>query len=358
MRLRAAAKTFTSATPLQHNHHTSTMGETANTTHKRVVMSPTATKDKSKKDKKDKAEKKEKKADKKAEKAKKAEEKGEKENTEKRKTETVRAPQSPPTKRKAPKAVPKSQETVDASDLDDDEDMDDASSSDSSDDDDDSPRSGPNTTITNAVTLSASAAYKTPDTFHPPSRDSLLPPSTNPFSAKNLAGKELWLFTAPAAMPLHKLPSLIPASLVSGAPVVETKAGRGFCLKEDQEAVGMVDLLTPDGDGLYRVSKVPISRSFRGAETAPPFLGVPEGYVARPKPVRLQPEGLKMRFTAMGAVPVDNTDAAGVDYMDIDDAAPAGDDEGRKKKRHKTDGEKKERKEKKEKKEKKSKAAK
>jgi hypothetical protein len=78
---------------------------------------------------------------------------------------------------------------------------------------------------------------------------------SNPFSAANLKGKELWFITAPANAPLTKLPAIAPIDVAEGNPVLETKTGRSYCLKEDVDALdgsAGVSILFPDSKGLYR----------------------------------------------------------------------------------------------------------
>lgn len=98
---------------------------------------------------------------------------------------------------------------------------------------------------------SASYAYTPPPQF------SLVPPSTdirsNPFSARNLAGKELWLIAAPLAAPLSKLGVLNLADVAAGAPMLQTGSGRQYCMRA-QDAEDL-DVAVHDGHGGYCVGR-------------------------------------------------------------------------------------------------------
>jgi hypothetical protein len=80
----------------------------------------------------------------------------------------------------------------------------------------------------------------------------------------------------------------------------------------------------------------PVKRTFRLVETLPtPKVIKPEDVPAS-KPVRLQPEGLRMRYKPFGATGGDlEYKAADPDAMDVDEPVPRP-DEDRKKKRHKS----------------------
>ena len=95
--------------------------------------------------------------------------------------------------------------------------------------------------------------------YHPPQDFSELAPSlapkSNPFSAANLKGKQLWFITAPADAPLPKLASVAAEDVTQGAAVMETKSGRKFSFKVDEDALEeatRVSVLAPDAKGVYR----------------------------------------------------------------------------------------------------------
>lgn len=98
-----------------------------------------------------------------------------------------------------------------------------------------------------------SASY----TYTPPPQFSLVPPSTdirsNPFSARNLAGKELWLIAAPLAAPLSKMGVLNLADVAAGAPMLQTGSGRQYCMRA-QDAEDL-DVAVHDGHGGYCVGR-------------------------------------------------------------------------------------------------------
>ena len=99
-----------------------------------------------------------------------------------------------------------------------------------------------------------SVSPESDEEYYPPS-DFLRPPqpspsSQNPFSSKNLAGKELWLISAPASAPLSKLGSVNAADVLDNAQVLGTSSGRMFSVRETDEGAG-VQVLVPDGGGRY-----------------------------------------------------------------------------------------------------------
>ncbi|KAF8250169.1 hypothetical protein K440DRAFT_659625 [Wilcoxina mikolae CBS 423.85] len=180
--------------------------------------------------------------------------------------------------------------------------------------------------------------YQPPENFTPLLSDSLS--NRNPFSAANLSGKELWLITAPVGAPLTKIHSINPTDIAEGNPVLETKSGRSYCLKPngDVEEEGAV-IMVPNSEGVYRAAGKPIARSFRLVESLPKPKKISEEDVPAANPVRLQPEGLHMRYRPFGAVDDGKGDGmAATDAMDIDEEVPHAEEGSpeRKKKRHKS----------------------
>ncbi|KAI5842468.1 DNA-directed RNA polymerase I subunit RPA34.5-domain-containing protein [Morchella snyderi] len=147
--------------------------------------------------------------------------------------------------------------------------------------------------------------------YAPPPEFKLVPPGgggggggggSNPFSAANLNGKELWLITAPLAAPLSKVDRISPADIAEGLPVLMTGSGRSYCLRtkeEGEEEGGEVGLFVPDGRGGYKLAGKKISKNFQMVEALPTGREVTEEMV-KSKPVKQQPEGLKMRFKPIG----------------------------------------------------------
>jgi len=210
-------------------------------------------------------------------------------------------------------------------------------------------------------------SYQPPDDFAPLSSDDAAR-AADPFSAANLKGKQLWFFTAPANAPLSKLPSFSAADVTMGNVVLETKGGRSYCLKADRDILGAgtgVSLMAPDHKGVYRAGTrwsgwllnrstdsqlvgQPITKAFRIVESLPRPPKISKDDVPERQPIRLQPDGLRMRFRPFGSVGGDEAMAAG-DAMDVDAPEVAHPEEGsleRKKKRHNSsrDGEKKKKK--------------
>lgn len=180
--------------------------------------------------------------------------------------------------------------------------------------------------------------------------------TANPFSAANLNGKELWFITAPLAAPLSKVDRISPADIAEGLPVLMTSSGRSYCLRskddEDEGAGEEVDLFVAQGGG-YRLAGKKISKSFQMVEALPTNRVVTEEMV-KSKPVKEQPEGLKMRFKPIGFEgEIDGGGDGDVKMRDVKlevrparEATAAG-SEGHKKKKRRTHDEKEDRKEKK-----------
>ncbi|PWW71639.1 hypothetical protein C7212DRAFT_232948 [Tuber magnatum] len=206
-------------------------------------------------------------------------------------------------KQKQQKAKPRSTQKVTASDVEDDStsvgSSESASASDSASDSEEEEGEGEEEEETSA-SAESDEEYRPPADFlrlAPPS-----PSGRNPFSSKNLAGKELWLISAPASAPLSKLGTVNAADMLDNAQVLGTSSGRMFSVRETDEGAG-IQVLVPDGRGGYLPGGKTITKSVQFFETLPDRGGAEkrrEGVVA--KSVRAQPDGLKMRFKPMGYV--------------------------------------------------------
>ncbi|KAI5790614.1 DNA-directed RNA polymerase I subunit RPA34.5-domain-containing protein [Peziza echinospora] len=185
--------------------------------------------------------------------------------------------------------------------------------------------------------------------------------SENPFSAKNLEGKQIWLITAPANVPLQNVlsaatPTTFPsAALRTGQPVLEYKSTRYGLTADDagdsadendddaeaeegsssttkknaKDVVSGLSILIPrEGPkGRYKVASIPITKSLHLTTPAPntstpthliqpslpEFSAATASISLRPtRPPRDQPEGLKMRFHPFGAgAPIPGDDIFG-----------------------------------------------
>lgn len=208
---------------------------------------------------------------------------------------------------------------------------------------------------TTPIVPPASGDYRPPEDFTRISKKDV--PSSNPFSATNLEGKEIWYITAPANVSLSALASVNPVDVAEGNPVMEVD-GRSYCLRPDEDAntdESGVGLLVADSTGQYRAgmtsllrnrrimltaktAKKPIAKKFAIVETLGRSYTIPNDHVPKPKPVREQPKGLKQRFTPIGADLV-RSDVAEADKMDIDEPAePAVKAEGKMKKHKSSHG--------------------
>lgn len=82
-------------------------------------------------------------------------------------------------------------------------------------------------------------------------------------------------------------------------------------------------------------AKQSIQKVFRIVE-APPTTFLAPGDAQKPKPVKVQPKGLKQRFTPIGAIATAQDDVEDVDMMDVDEPEPEVKSEERKKKKQKS----------------------
>lgn len=99
--------------------------------------------------------------------------------------------------------------------------------------------------------------------YAPPPHFTLAPVPTdgrsNPFSDRNLAGKELWFITAPVAAPLSKLAVVNLADIAASAPVMQTGSGKQYCIRSHdavEEEIEGVELAVHDGRGGYRIGRI------------------------------------------------------------------------------------------------------
>lgn len=87
----------------------------------------------------------------------------------------------------------------------------------------------------------------------------------------------------------------------------------------------------------HSTAKQTIQKTFRIVEAPPTTFLAPKDMVPKPKPVKVQPKGLKQRFTPIGAIATGAEGGAeDVDMMDVDEPEPEVKTEERKKKKHKS----------------------
>jgi len=98
-----------------------------------------------------------------------------------------------------------------------------------------------------------------------------------------------------------------------------------------------VSVLVPDSKGIYRGTGQPVSKLFTFVEDLPILSQISDDSIPIAKPVRLQPDGLRMRYKPFGADgETEHVDRVTVNAMDVDHAEERS--PGRRKRRQKTDG--------------------
>ncbi|KAI0098136.1 DNA-directed RNA polymerase I subunit RPA34.5-domain-containing protein [Nemania sp. FL0031] len=129
------------------------------------------------------------------------------------------------------------------------------------------------------------------------------------FSNANLEGKQVWYFTAPASLPITVLKDMEIdlASASQGGPLL-THNGDNYGLDLESYATNtQIQLLIPSrgGDKYTSLSRsidstVHLRRMAKFGPSGEVHATATEDYVPIPKPIREQPEGLKVRYTPIG----------------------------------------------------------
>ncbi|KAI1124595.1 DNA-directed RNA polymerase I subunit RPA34.5-domain-containing protein [Nemania abortiva] len=129
------------------------------------------------------------------------------------------------------------------------------------------------------------------------------------FSNANLEGKQVWYFTAPASLPITVLKDMEIdlASLSKGGPLL-THNGDNYGLDLESHATNtQIQLLIPSrgGDKYTSLnhsidSTVHLRRMAKFGPGGEVHSTATEDYVPVPRPIREQPEGLKVRYTPIG----------------------------------------------------------
>ncbi|KAI1505118.1 DNA-directed RNA polymerase I subunit RPA34.5-domain-containing protein [Biscogniauxia marginata] len=129
------------------------------------------------------------------------------------------------------------------------------------------------------------------------------------FSNVNLEGKQLWYFTAPASLPITVLKDMEIdlAKATAGGPLLKHE-GDDYGLDLEPYATStQIQLLIPShGGDRYTTlnrginSTVHLRRMAKFGPGGEVSATAPSEYTPQPKPVRQQPQGLKVRFTPIG----------------------------------------------------------
>ncbi|KZF24538.1 hypothetical protein L228DRAFT_245495 [Xylona heveae TC161] len=149
------------------------------------------------------------------------------------------------------------------------------------------------------------------------------------FSSSNLAGKQIWHITAPASVPIDSIKEVALENVQKGESVLSHKGAEyGFSINETP-AESNTKLLVPSGSGngyqlvrdgvaqslhlhqLVRIPNLPhaVEDSPEKASEIPP--------APAKKPVRQQPEDLKMRFFPIGSRANADSDTEMADADDV-----------------------------------------
>ncbi|KAJ8128159.1 hypothetical protein O1611_g5477 [Lasiodiplodia mahajangana] len=129
------------------------------------------------------------------------------------------------------------------------------------------------------------------------------------FSSANLEGKQVWYFTAPASLPITVLKDMEIdlANASKGGPLL-THNGDNYGLDLESYATNtQIQLLIPSrGGDKYKSlnhsidSTVHLRRMAKFGPGGEVHATATEDYVPIPKPIREQPEGLRVRYTPIG----------------------------------------------------------
>ena len=155
-------------------------------------------------------------------------------------------------------------------------------------------------------------------------------------------GKQIWHITLPANVPISALKE-IDLDKVKNHETIFAHDGTdyGFAVGDESE-VAATSLLLPSANGYKRSFDVAKTLHLQQIIRLPGLTnaqsngqGLPDvstqGYVPRPKPIRPQPKGLRMRFKPSG---FGNDDAGALGWSDSDEEMQEADDYRREKRKH------------------------
>ncbi|RDW67981.1 hypothetical protein BP6252_09377 [Coleophoma cylindrospora] len=134
--------------------------------------------------------------------------------------------------------------------------------------------------------------------------------SSKLFTKSNLEGKQIWYITAPASVPISAIEEVSLKAMKKGKPAV-THNGEDYGFVEDTEDKTYTKILVPNGseDG-YKATSNAVDQvlhlrhivqlpSIHGETDESPTTSS-RATVPTRRPIRQQPQGLKMRFTPIG----------------------------------------------------------
>ncbi|KAI1821627.1 DNA-directed RNA polymerase I subunit RPA34.5-domain-containing protein [Xylaria intraflava] len=139
------------------------------------------------------------------------------------------------------------------------------------------------------------------------------------FNSANLEGKQVWYFTAPASLPITVLKDMEIdlTKAMKGGPLL-THAGDNYGLDLESHATNtQIQLLIPSrGGDKYTAlnhsidSTVHLRRMAKFGPGGEVHATATDDYVPVPKPIREQPEGLRIRYTPIGVPSIPSANAA------------------------------------------------
>ncbi|KAI9052449.1 hypothetical protein LZ554_003794 [Drepanopeziza brunnea f. sp. 'monogermtubi'] len=155
---------------------------------------------------------------------------------------------------------------------------------------------------TEKVVLSNSPPpFKAPEGFNPATVDETSNAATM-LRGSNLAGKQIWYFTAPASVPISSLKEISLSDATNGKSVLSYKENDyGFMESAEDKTYTKIMVPSSSHDG-YKYASKSIDRVFqlhrivRNPTTEDPF----KATVPAKRPVRQQPRGMQMRFRPIG----------------------------------------------------------
>ncbi|KAH8791568.1 DNA-directed RNA polymerase I subunit RPA34.5-domain-containing protein [Hyaloscypha finlandica] len=159
------------------------------------------------------------------------------------------------------------------------------------------------------VTFQKPPPYKPPVGFERASLEGT-PKAEHMFKRSSLEGKQIWYFTAPASLPVSAIAQMSWKDATDGKPIINHNGNEYGFMRDSAEDKTYTKIMVPDGsDDGYRTAKNPIDQIFHlqqivqlpGAHASSSITASSsKETVPAKKPIRQQPQGLKMRFRPIG----------------------------------------------------------